>query len=186
MDPKQSTTGPQTAQQELTCPLCGNAGITTSWNPDAFNYGSGESMVELTVDVPVRGCEACDFEYLDDEAERLKHRAVCRYLGVLSPGEIRHIRKGFGMTRAKFAQVTGFGEASLNRWENGLTIQTHAYDRYLRLLAAHPSNIRDIERFAHPAPSPQSETPSGNRFRVLKMTPNLLKEQESFQLRKAA
>ena len=186
MNPKQSTTGLQTAQQELTCPLCGNAGITTSWNPDVFNYGSGESMVELTVDVPVRQCKACDFEYLDDEAERLKHGAVCRHLGVLSSEEIRHIRKGFGMTQAVFAQVTGIGVASLNRWENGLTIQTHAYDRYLRLLAAHPSNIRDIERFANPSPSPQSDAPSVNRFRVLKVTQNLLKEQESFQLRKAA
>ena len=90
MNPKQSTTGPQTAQQELTCPLCGKAGITTSWKPDVFNYGSSESMVKLTVDVPVRQCKACNFEYLDDEAERLKHGAVCRHLGVLPLGEIRH------------------------------------------------------------------------------------------------
>lgn len=186
MNPNQSTIGLQTVQQELTCPLCGNAGITTSWNPDVFNYGSGESMVELTVDVPVRRCKSCDIEYLDDEAERLKHGAVCRHLGVLSPDEIRHIRKGFGMTRAKFAQVTGFGEASLNRWENGLTIQTYAYDRYLRLLVAHPSNIRDIERFANLVPSLQSDATSGNQFRVLKVTQSILKEQESFQLRKAA
>lgn len=40
-------------------------------------------MAELTVDVPVRRCEACDFEYLDDEAEQLKHGAICRHLGVL-------------------------------------------------------------------------------------------------------
>ena len=31
--------------------------------------------------------------------------------------------------------MTGLGEASLNRWENGLAVQTHANDRYLRLLA---------------------------------------------------
>ena len=186
MNPNQLTVRLQTAQQELTCPLCGNTGITTSWNPDVFNYGSGESTVELTVDVPVRRCEDCDFEYLDDEAERLKHEAVCRHLGVLSPDEIRSIRKGFGMTQADFAQVTGIGVASLNRWENGLTIQTHAYDRYLRLLAVHPSNIRDIERFANPAPSPQFEISPVSRFRALKMTPNLLKEQEYFQLHRVA
>ena len=186
MNPDLSTIGLQTVQHELTCPLCDNAEITTSWNPDVFNYGSGESMVKLIVDVPVRRCEGCDFEYLDDEAERLKHGAVCRHLGVLSPDEIRHLRKGFGMTRAKFAQVTGIGEASLNRWENGLTIQTHAYDRYLRLLAAHPSNIRHVEIIAHHATSSQSEVSSSNRFRVLKMTPNLLKERESFHLYKVA
>ena len=90
------------------------------------------------------------------------------------------------MTRAKFAQVTGLGEASLNRWENGLTIQTYAYDRYLRLLLAQPGNIRYVEKFANLIPSPQSDVPSVNRFRVLKMTPTLLKEQENFQLHKVA
>ena len=158
MNPNQSTTELQTVQQKLACPLCGDTGITTTWKPDVYNYGTGESMVELTVDVPVRQCEACDFEYLDDEAERLRHGAICRHLGVLSPDEIRHIRKGLGMTRAKFAQVTGFGEASLNRWENGLTIQTHANDRYLRLLAAHPGNIQYIEKFVYPVP-PQNSSP---------------------------
>ena len=184
MNPNQLTTGLQTVQQELTCPLCGNMGITTSWKSDVFNYGSGESAAELTVDVPVRRCEDCDFEYLDDEAERLKHEVVCRHLGVLSPNEIRHIRNGFGMTRAKFAQVTGFGEASLNRWENGLNIQTYAYDRYLRLLAVHPSNIRDIERFANLASSPQFEVPSEKKFRVLNVTDSIRKEQEYFHLHK--
>ena len=186
MNPNQLTTRLQTVQHELTCPLCGNAGVMTSWKPDVFNYGSDESMVELTADVPVRRCEDCDLEYLDDEAERLKHGAVCRHLGVLSPDEIRRIRNVFGMTRSKFAQVTGLGEASLNRWENGLTIQTHAYDRYLRLLAAHPGNIRYVEKLANLIPSPQSDDSSVNQFRVLKMTPNLLKEQENFQLHKVA
>ncbi|MDE0154080.1 MAG: YgiT-type zinc finger protein [Gammaproteobacteria bacterium] len=83
MNPNQSTTKLQTVQQELTCPLCGNTGIKTSWKPDVYSYGTGESMAELTVDVPVRRCEACDFEYLDDEAEQLKHGAICRHLGVL-------------------------------------------------------------------------------------------------------
>ena len=39
------------------------------------------------------------------------------------------------MTRAAFTRVTGLGEATLNRWENGIMIQTLANDRYLRLLA---------------------------------------------------
>ena len=57
------------------------------------------------------------------------------------------------MTRARFAQVTGLGEASLNRWENGLTIQTRANDRYLRLLA-YPEVMRQLEEVL------ASETPS--------------------------
>ena len=55
------------------------------------------------------------------------------------------------MTRARFAQVTGLGEASLNRWENGLTIQTHANDRYLRLLAR-PEIMRQLQELMAPEP----------------------------------
>ena len=136
--------------------------------------------------VPVRRCEACDFEYLDDESERLKHEVVCRHLGVLPPSEILRIRKGFGKTQSEFARVTGLGVASLNRWENGLTIQTHGYDRYLRLLKAHPSFIREIEKLTNLVPSQQSEALTRNQFRVLNVTTNLRNEQEGFQLRKAA
>lgn len=49
------------------------------------------------------------------------------------------------MTRAQFSEVTGLGEASLNRWENGINIQTHANDRYLRLLAT-PNAMRELQR----------------------------------------
>ena len=87
------------------------------------------------VNVPVRRCGACGFEYLDQSAERLRHDAVCHHLGVLPPSEVRLIREGYGMTRARFARMTGFGKASLDCWENGLTIQTRANDRRLRLLA---------------------------------------------------
>ena len=140
----------------------------------------------LTVDIPVRRCKDCDFEYLDDESEQLKHEAICSHLGVLSPDEIRRIRKGFGMTQAEFAQVTGIGVASLNRWENGLTIQTHAYDRYLRLLVARPGNIQDIEKFAILSSSLRLQISSGKKFRVLIVDDNIRKEQECFKLRKVA
>lgn len=182
MESKQSTSEFQMGLQELLCPICGDSGITTSWNQIEFNYGPEDSSEELTARIPVRRCGTCDFDYLDEEAERLKHKAICQYLGVLSPDEIRQIRNGFKMTRSEFAKVTGIGEASLNRWENGLNIQTHANDRYLRLLVARSQNMRDIEMFANPPPfsSPQE------RFRTLKITEDLLKEQETFQLLKAA
>ena len=121
--------------KNLECPQCGTGGVRTSQHRHTFTYGSDESAFELTVDVPLRRCTSCGFEYLDEEAEQLKHQTVCRGFGVLSPGEIRRIRERHQMTRARFAEVTGLDEASLNRWENGLTIQTQGNDRYIRLLA---------------------------------------------------
>ena len=186
MDPRNSMVRLREVEREATCPLCGRKGITTSLKDHTFSYGSGESKAELSVSLPVRRCDACEFEYLDESAENLKHDAICDHIGVLTPNKIRLIREGHGMTRVRFAQVTGLGEASLNRWENGLTIQTHANDRYLRLLAR-PEIMRRLEELTAPVPSVEPiVVVAGNRFRTLEVTPALLAEKEGFRLRKAA
>ena len=176
----------QEVAADVSCPLCGTEEVTTCWKRHVFDYGSGESVAELSVDVPVRSCASCELEFLDEPAEGLKHEAVCRHLGVLTPAEIRRIREGHGMSRAGFAQVTGLGEASLNRWENGLNIQTHANDRYLRLLE-HPGIMRQLQALTEPKASPRAAVAvAGERFRALKVTNVVLKKQENFRLRIAA
>ncbi len=134
-------------QREPSCPICGEIDITTKRETHRVDYGSGEHLTELQLPVPVSRCDTCGFEYLEDSAEHLKHIAVCDFPGVLSPEEIRGIRKALGMTQVSFARLTGLGEASLNRWQNGLAIQSYADDRYLRSLA-HPVNILRIRELA--------------------------------------
>ena len=115
------------------CDECGQR-VTTTWRDHTLVYGSGEAAAELAVRLPVRRCDHCHFDYLDDEGERLKHEAVCGHLGVLTPREIRDIRERFRLSRSALAELTGIGEASLGHWESGVKIQTPGYDRYLRLL----------------------------------------------------
>ena len=180
-----SKTRLEVVTSELTCPLCGTTKVVTSSTPYTFEYGSGNAVAKLNVDVPVRRCDACDFEYLDEEGERIKHNAVCQHLGVLSPSEVRHIRKKCSSTRTSFAEITGLGEASLNRWENGLSIQTHANDRYLRLLD-YPDNLRRLETFADSKARSHFENSVNSQFRGIQVTPRMRKEQQEFELRKAA
>ncbi len=193
MDPKDNDTPRQVrarmraVEPISACPLCGsNEDIATMWNIHEFDYGASEYSVELKARIPARRCDSCDFEYLDEEAERLKHIAVCDHLGVLPPDEIRRIRENHGMTRAAFAHLTGLGEASLNRWENGLSIQSHANDRYLRLLAS-PETIARLQNFAA-ARTSASNMPvvAADRFRSVKVTEALRREQAAFRLRPAA
>ncbi len=145
----------------LTCPICGEAQVNTYNHPDTIKYGSGESAVKLQVELPVRRCDSCDFEYLDQEGERIKHEAVCRHLGVLTSVEIRRIREQYGMTRSSFSQVTGLGEATLNRWENGVLIQNRANDCYLRLLAMHDIFDRLSRLPDRPFPSQELDPEAG-------------------------
>ena len=118
----------------FTCPDCGGTGFSTVLHDDAFKYGVGDSPVTLHARIPVHCCNSCDFEFLGREGRRIKHEAVCRHLVLLTPAEIRRIREKHGMSRTAFAELTGFGEATLNRWERGAVIQNRANDRYLRLL----------------------------------------------------
>ena len=147
--------------RDLICPICGGNQVNTYHHQDAYEYGSGEAAVTLHVKLPVRRCDTCDFEFLDQEGERIKHEAVCLHLGVLTSGEIRRIREQYGMTRLSFSKVTGLGEATINRWENGVLIQNRANDRYLRLLA-----MPDIfDRLSHlpdrPFPSQEFDFEAG-------------------------
>ena len=183
---QRSTAWPQPVQRKLRCPLCGGDGIATITHRHTFQHGLGESAFEVTVTLPVRRCDPCDIEYLDEVGEELKHTALCEHFGVLTPNEIRRIREHHGMTRARFAELTGIGEASLNRWENALNIQTHAYDRYLRLLAL-PGIMQRLKEIVEKRPSLTMGTGDvDGRFRRLEVTDDMLRGQESFRLRPAA
>lgn len=175
------------ANGNRTCPQCGEVSVTTFWHHDSLRYGTGDSAVDLPVDLPVRRCGSCSFEFLDHEGERLRHEAVCRHLGVLTPAEVLGVRKRHGMTRAKFARVTGFGEATLNRWENGLVIQNLANDRYLRLLDT-PGAMSLLKSLLAPrSAQPQVPVPGKpKKFRVLKVSDQLRRSQSEFQLRLAS
>lgn len=131
------------------CDACGAIGVQTELMRDPFMYGSGVNAVELTADVRVHTCSACGDSYTDHEAEIAYDEAVCRHLGILTPAEIRAIREGYDLTRAEFADLTGFEKATLGRWERGEVTQNRSVDRYLRLLQD-PEVIRRLEALAEP------------------------------------
>ncbi len=152
------------------CAECGAEAVATIEHRHTFRYGSGESAADLTVNLPVRRCGKCGFEFLDRDSERIKLEAICQHLGILSPAGIQRIRESHGMTQAEFAKVTGLGTATLVRWENGSMNHTRAYDRYIRLLAK-PEIMQQLRRLAEPA-GPGRDLGNGEerRWRVLRVT----------------
>lgn len=77
----------------------------------------------------------------------MQHEAVCKHLGVMTPGQIRQLRVNLGLSRTQLARLTGLGEATIARWERGSLIQNEANDRFLKLLA-HKENIRRLKAYA--------------------------------------
>lgn len=116
------------------CAECGEQRARRSTEVQSFLYGERGKEVTLSARVPVWTCEACGAAYTDGEGEDARHEAVCRHLGLLSPLEIRNLRSKHSLTQAELAQLTGFGEASIKRWEAGTILQNVSSDKFLRLL----------------------------------------------------
>jgi putative zinc finger/helix-turn-helix YgiT family protein len=121
------------------CNECGAGSVRLSFKDDHFIYGSGPDATDLTARVPVWTCNECGDAYTDGVAEDLRHEAVCRHLGVLNPSEVRAVREKYRMSQSEFAKATGFGLASVKRWETGALMQNQSADRLLRLLATDAS-----------------------------------------------
>ena len=169
------------------CPSCGRTNVTTRWENDTFPYGSGASAVELRAR-SVRVCASCGFEYADAAAEEARHEAVCGHLGILAPRQVFGIRQFYGMTRAEFAGVTRFGEASLARWETGALTQNPANDQLLYLLQF-PENVERLKTRAtkhvvteHP---PARQSLPARRFATLPNPEEKRIEAQSFTLHKS-
>jgi len=131
------------SKETVTCAMCGSSDVKTHQIEDSFEYGNGDSRVFLSALIPVHSCSECSFEFTDNKADELRHEAVCRHLGILTPREIRDVRKN--MSKAEFSRQTGIGEASLGRWERGFLLQNIAMDNFLYLLNL-PGNLDSLQR----------------------------------------
>jgi len=125
---------PPRARESRPCANCGADAVCPTSEVQPFAYGAGEEAVQLEVEVPVWRCSKCGFAYTEGDAEALRHDAVCRHLRVLTPREIRSFRERLGLTRTELVRLTGFGEASIKRWESGALVQSISADRFLRLI----------------------------------------------------
>lgn len=136
--------------ETVACFDCGSSDVGKSLRQQVFQYGSGESAVNLTAEMPVYTCKNCGYQFAGPEADDAQHEAVCRFLGVLTPAEIIAIRESTGLSRTEFCELTRIGIASLKRWETGNLIQNAANDELLFLMAFSDNIkcLRDRNRYS--------------------------------------
>ena len=127
-----------TTENVSVCAVCGEATIEKRIRTQQFAYTSGTHDVLLTADIPVEHCFSCGETLAGEDAEISRHEAVCRYLGRLTPREIKSIRKSKDLTQRDFANELGVGLASIKRWETGANIQGKPHDLKLRELSSLP------------------------------------------------
>lgn len=127
------------------CIECGSSNLVERTREQSFPYGPPGDQVILTASMPVIKCEDCGYEYFDERGESARHVAVCRHLGVQTPEEIRKVREGTCLSRVELCQLTGFGSASLQRWEAGAVVPNASSDRLIFLLR-YADNVERLKR----------------------------------------
>ncbi len=169
------------------CADCGSDRTSTRKETETFDYRHGDELVQLSADIDVHSCQECGFQFADSSSEDVRHEAVCRYLGVMTPAEVKAIRVSYGFTRSQMAEASKIGEASLARWESSALIQSAAYDNFLYLLR-YPENLNRLQqRTGAEQAADQPQMPQRN-WRSLKGSSLEDKARQSnvFELRPAA
>jgi putative zinc finger/helix-turn-helix YgiT family protein len=161
------------------CECCGAAAaLRMRYTVQKFNYGSESPLIELSAQVPVWTCDSCGDQHTDEKAEGIRHEVVCRYLHRLTPRDIKRLRELYGLTQVEFAELTGFGAASIKRWESGSLIQGLAQDRFMRLLEDQHTMLA-LQKLANRPDDILSRSP---RFRT-KLSEDASQHALSFDLR---
>src|ERR1700704_498892 len=94
-------------EKKQVCDCCGAHALHSDLKTEYFNYRSesGE-IIQLSALVPVWSCDACGDSFTDGRAEDIRHEAVCRYLGRLTPSELRDLRENCQCSQAEWSKVT--------------------------------------------------------------------------------
>jgi putative zinc finger/helix-turn-helix YgiT family protein len=86
--------------------------------------------------VEVHVCNNCGAKSFSKEAieqEIAYAKSQHKHLEV-NPEEIKNLRKSLGMSQKSFSRLIGCGQASLQRWERGLSKPGRTYDLFIRLV----------------------------------------------------
>lgn len=178
MEPRASTEGTASIELRPECPDCSSENNELSHVEQRFQYGRGIEAVELSCRVPVHTCRECGAQWTGPDAERIRQNTIYQHLGRLTPEDVKSIRDRYDLSQAEASRVTGFGEASWSRWENGTQIQNTACDRLLRLIAADPRNLALLREMA------DGKRTSVRRFQLIELTEELRYKQRGFSLRR--
>jgi putative zinc finger/helix-turn-helix YgiT family protein len=123
------------------CPICGGeARLTGSVRPVTILGRSVEVLDEYY------RCGSCGEEvYRPGMMDAVLRRATAKIReedGLLTPDQVREVRRKYGLTQPDFERLLGVGTNTVVRWERGTVPQNAAADSLLRLLDEFPENAR--------------------------------------------
>ena len=135
---RSSRTSPKARLQSAatrSCGMCGSSELRwTKVRVEVPYTDRSRKPAVALARVPHGECLSCGLQFRTWEAAVAQHAAVCAARGVVPPEEIIRARKKLGMTQEQLAAASGFGIASIRRWETGATVPNASSDRLLRIV----------------------------------------------------
>ena len=126
------------------CPICGEFAQEHKIQPITYNYKN----VEFTIDQPAQWCGACGEGIIDGKDSNavihLIQREKARIDGLLTPEEIKNIRKQLKLTQKQAANVFGGGVNAFNRYEQGKIPVPKPLSQLLTILHKHPGQLNEL------------------------------------------
>lgn len=126
------------------CPLCGEFAQEHKIKPMVYNYKN----IEFTIEQPAQWCDACGEGILDGKDSNattlLIQKEKARIDGLLTPDEVKQIRKQLKLTQKQAANIFGGGVNAFNRYEQGQIPVPKPLSQLLTILHRHPIQINEI------------------------------------------
>ena len=133
-------------KRRIKCTAC-NKGLLENITSDYVTYvKDGSDKIKVIVkNLKHEKCPVCNEEYLDSKALDRVQEEKYRALNLLTPDQLKTLRKNLNLTQTDMAGLLGVGEKSYFRWENGLSIQSRSIDKYIKLVYENPANVRHLK-----------------------------------------
>ena len=130
---------------ERTCPECGHSMVRDEARPFTISYKG----LSATFPMPGFYCVNCgegvhngkDMEVSDHNFNLLKAQAE----NLLSPTEVRRIRKKLRLNQEAAGQILGGGPNAFHKYEKGDVLPSQAISNLLRVLEALPNGLEVLQ-----------------------------------------
>lgn len=83
-------------------------------------------------------------------SDRALHQLKAQATSLLSPEEIRKIRKSLHLTQAKAGDIIGGGPKAFQKYESGDLLPSKAISNLLRVLSNYPKALDELSKVSYP------------------------------------
>lgn len=124
------------------CPECGGNDMVRGTRTTTVKYRGLESE---PFEQPGLWCQSCDeglLSFKDMEVStRQMHILKAQVECLLSPSEVRHVRRKLGLTQKEAGLILGGGPNAFQKYESADVLTSQAISNLLRVLKQHPAAL---------------------------------------------